>query len=224
MGKLNELKMNKLNIQVFQIEGKTNEEIVAIISQFPFYESDKEANSKKRKRWVVNPEKLSGEVLTKLYINEDMIVGFNFNQEYGNELQLFYLERELQFVDVYEFPLLESHKTIPFMEKIIGREPLQFHWQNKNSLHEKHAHPFFKNVLGFKNSNFFIRPEHLGLTFPYQHPEFKNVNEKVLLIENLYFKKSHLIAYKVFNPTTYDYKTVWSMDFYEYLNTLEIVN
>ena len=82
---------------------------------------------------------------------------------------------------------------------------------------------WFPNCI-FKNSNFFIRPEHLGLTFPYQHPEFKNVNEKVLLIENLYFKKSHLIAYKVFNPTTYDYKTVWSMDFYEYLNTLEIVN
>lgn len=216
--------MDKLNIKAFNIEGKTNEEIVAIISQFPFYESDKKANSKKRKRWVVNPEKLSGEVLSTLYINEDMILGFNFNQAYGNELQLHHLERDLQFVDVYEFPLLESLKTIPFMEKIIGKEPLQFHWQNKNSLHEKHAHPFFKNVLGFKNSNFFIRPEQVGLTFPYQHPEFKNVKEKVLLIENLYFKKSHLIAYKVFNPISYEYKTVWSSNFYEYLNTLEIIN
>ena len=216
--------MNKLNIKAFNIEGKTNEEIVAIISQFPFYESDKEANSKKRKRWVVNPEKLSGEVLTKLYINEDMIVGFNFNQEYGNELQLFYLERELQLVEVYEFPLLESHKTIPFMEKIINKEPLQFHWRNTIPLHEKFAHPFFKNVLGFKNSNFFIRPEDVGLTFPYQHPEFRNVKEQVLLIENLYFKKSHLIAYKVFNPIAYEYKIVWSMEFYEYLKNLKPIN
>ena len=78
--------MNKLNIKAFDIEGKTNEEIVMLVSQFPFYESDKEANTKKRKRWVVNPENLSGEVLSKLYINEDMILGFNFNQDYDNEL------------------------------------------------------------------------------------------------------------------------------------------
>lgn len=42
--------MNKLNIKAFDIEGKSNEEIVKLVSQFPFYESDKEANSKKRKR------------------------------------------------------------------------------------------------------------------------------------------------------------------------------
>ena len=146
--------MNKLNIKAFDIEGKTNDEIVNLVSQFPFYESDKEANSKKRKRWVVNPENLSGEVLSKLYINEDMILGFNFNQNYDNELQLHYIERELQLVDVYEFPLLESHKTIPFMKKIINKEPLPFHWKNTIRLHEKFAHPFFKNVLGFRNSNF----------------------------------------------------------------------
>ena len=142
--------MNKLNIQAFDIEGKSNEEIVNLVSQFPFYESDKEANSKKRKRWVVAPENLSSEVLSKLYINEDIILGFNFNKDYDNELQLHYIERDLQLVDVYEFPFLESHKTIPFMEKIIAKEPLQFHWQNTNKLHEKYAHPFFKNVLGFR--------------------------------------------------------------------------
>ena len=216
--------MNKLNIQAFDIAGKSNEEIVNLVSQFPFYESDKEANSKKRKRWVVAPENLSGEVLSKLYINEDIILGFNFNKDYDNELQLHYIERELQFVDVYEFPLLESHKTIPFMEKIIAKEPLQFHWQNTNRLQEKHVHPFFKNVLGFKNTDFFIRPEDVGLTFPYQHPEFRSVKEKVLLIENLYFKKSHLIAFRVFNPITYEHKTVWSMEFYEYLKNLKTVN
>lgn len=216
--------MNKLNIQAFNIQGKTNEDIVNLISNFPFYESDKEANSKKRKRWVVNPENLSGEVLSKLYVNEDIIIGFNFNEAFGSDLQLHHLERELQLVDVYEFPLLESHKTIPFMEKIINKEPLQFYWQNTNPLHEKYAHPFFKNVLGFKNSNFFIRPEDLGLVFPYQHSEFKDVKEKVLSIENLYFKKSHLIAYKVFNPITYEYKTVWSMEFYDYLKNLTTVN
>lgn len=216
--------MNKLNIQAFNIQGKTDEDIVNLISRFPFYESDKEANSKKRKRWVVNPENLSGEVLSKLYVNEDIIIGFNFNEAFGNDLQLHHLERELQLVDVYEFPLLESHKTIPFMEKIITKEPLQFHWQNTNRLHEKYAHPFFKDVLGFKNSNFFIRPEDLGLAFPYQHPEFKDVKEKVLSIENLYFKKSHLIAYKVFNPIKYEYKTVWSMEFYDYLKNLTTVN
>lgn len=216
--------MNKLNIQSFNIAGKSKEEIINIISKFPFYESDKEANSKKRRRWVVNPENLSGEVLSKLYMNEDIIVGFNFNDVFGCDLQLHHLERELQLVDVYEFPLLESHKTIPFMEKIITKEPLQFHWQNANRLHEKYAHPFFKNVLGFKNSNFFIRPEDLGLAFPYQHPEFKDVKEKILIIENLYFKKSHLIAYKVFNPITYEYKTVWSMEFYDYLKNLTTVN
>lgn len=215
--------MNKLNIKAFDIEGKTNEEIVVLVSQFPFYESDKEANTKKRKRWVVNPENLSGEVLSKLYINEDMILGFNFNQDYDNELQLHYIERELQLVVVYEFPLLESHKTIPFMKKIISKEPIQFHWKNTIQLHEKLAHPFFRNVLGFRNSNFFIRPEDVGLTFPYQHPEFRNVKEKVLLIENLYFKKSHLIAYKVFNPIAYEYKIVWSMEFYEYLKNLKTV-
>jgi hypothetical protein len=216
--------MNKLNIQAFNIKGKTNEEIVNLISKFPFYESDKEANSNKRRRWVVNPENLSGQVLTKLYINEDIIVGFNFNDAFGYELQLHHLERELQLVEVYEFPLFESHKTIPFMKKIINKEPIQFHWQNTNKLHDKYAHPFFKNVLGFKNTNFFIRPEHVGLDFPYEHPEFKSVEEKVLLIENLYFKKSHLIAYKVFNPISYEYKTVWSMEFYEYLKNLTIVN
>ncbi|MCU4190119.1 hypothetical protein M9Q43_13230 [Flavobacterium sp. HXWNR29] len=216
--------MNKLNIQAFDIEGKSNEEIVNLVSQFPFYESDKEANSKKRKRWVVAPENLSGEVLSKLYIHEDIIVGFNFNQDYDDELQLHYIERDLQLVDVYEFPFLESHKTIPFMEKIIAKEPLQFHWQNTNKLHEKYAHPFFKNVLGFRNTNFFIRPEDVGLDFPYQHPEFKNVKEKVLLLENLYFKKSHLIAYKVFNPITYEYKIVWSMEFYQHLKNLTTIN
>ena len=216
--------MNKLNIKAFNIEGKSNEEIVKLISQFPFYASDKEANSKKRKRWVVNPENLSGDVLSKLYINEDIILGFNFNQDFDNELQLHYIERELQLVDVYEFPLLESHKTIPFMEKIINKEPIQFHWQNMNNLHEKYAHPFFKNVLGFKNTDFFIRPEDVGLTFPYAHPEFKNVKEKVLLLENLYFKKSHLIAYKVFNPIAYEYKIVWSMEFYDYLKNLKPIN
>ena len=216
--------MNKLNIQVYNIEGKSNEEIVDLVSQFPFYESDKEANSKKRKRWVVAPENLSSEVLSKLYIHEDIIVGFNFYQDYDDELQVHYIERDLQLVDVYEFPFLESHKTIPFMEKIIAKEPLQFHWQNTNKLHEKYAHPFFKNVLGFRNTNFFIRPEDVGLDFPYQHPEFKNVNEKVLLLENLYFKKSHLIAYKVFNPITYEYKIVWSMEFYQYLKNLTTIN
>lgn len=216
--------MNKLNIQAYQIEGKTNEEIVALISQFPFYVSDKEVNKKMRKRFVFEPENLSGEVLSKIYVNDDIIVGVEFNKQNGEYLHLHHIERELQLIDVYEFPLLESHRTIPFMLKIINKEPIQFHWQNTNNLHEKHAHPFFKNVLGFKNSNFFIRPEHIGLTFPYQHPEFKNVKEKVLLIENLYFKKSHLIAYKVFNPISYEYKTVWSSDFYEYLNTLEIIN
>ena len=60
------------------------------------------------------------------------------------------IDETIQLVDVYEFPLLESHKTIPFMEQIIGKEPLQFHWQNTNKLHEKYAHPFFKNVLGFR--------------------------------------------------------------------------
>ena len=216
--------MKKLNIKDFNIEGKSNEEIVKLVSQFPFYESDKEANSKKRKRWVVNPENLSGEVLSKLYINEDIILGFNFNEAYGGELQLHHLQRELQFVDVYEFPLLESLKTIPFMEKIINKEPLPFHWRNTIRLHEKFAHPFFKNVLGFKNTDFFIRPDDVGLTFPYQHPGFKNVKEKVLLLENLYFKKSHLIAYKVFNPIAYEYKIVWSMEFYDYLKNLKPIN
>lgn len=216
--------MNKLNIKAFDIEGKSNEEIVKLVSKFPFYESDKEANSKKRKRWVINPEKLSGEVLSKLYINEDIILGFNFNKDYDDELYLHCIERELQLVDVYEFSLLESHKTIPFMKKIINKEPIQFHWQNKNKLHDKYAHPFFKNVLGFKNTDFFIRSEDVGLAFPYQHPEFKSVKEKVLLLENLYFKKSHLIAYKVFNPIAYEYKTVWSMEFYEYLKKIEKEN
>lgn len=213
--------MNKLNIQAFNIEGKSSDEIVNLVSRFPFYLSDKEANRKKRKRWVVSPEKLSGKVLTKLYINEDIIVGFNFNEAYGGELQLHYIERELQLVDVYEFPFLESHKTIPFMEKIINKEPIQFHWQNTNRLHEKYAHPFFKNVLGFRNTDFFIRPEDVGLIFPYQHPDFKDVKEDILIIQNLYFKKSHLLAYKVFNPKTYEFKTVWSMEFYEHLKSIE---
>lgn len=139
-------------------------------------------------------------------------------------MYLHHVERELQLIDVYEFPILESHRTIPFMNKIINKEPLQFHWQNTNTLHEKHAHPFFKNVLGLRNSDFYIRPEHVGLEFPYQHPDLKDVKEKVLIIENLYFKKSHLIAYKVFNPITYEHKTVWSLEFYEYLKQLETVN
>lgn len=216
--------MNKLNIKAFDVSGKSNKEIVNLVSQFPFYASDKEANSKKRKRWVVNPENLSGDVLSKLYINEDIILGFNFNQDFDNELQLHYIERELQLVDVYEFPLLESHKTIPFMKKILNKEPLPFYWKNSIRLHEKFAHPFFRNVLGFKNSNFFIRPDDVGLMFPYQHPEFKNVKEKVLLLENLYFKESHLIAYKVFNPIVYEYKIVWSMEFYDYLKNLKPIN
>jgi len=216
--------MNKLNIQAFNIEGKNNEEIVNLISKFPFYESDKEANRKRRKRWVVNPENLSGEVLSKLYINEDIILGLNFNDDFGNELHLHHIERELQLVDVYEFPFLESHKIINFVEKIINKEPIQFHWQNTNKFHEKYAHPFFKNVLGFRNTNFYIRPENVGLDFPYQQPEFKNVKEKVLLIENLYFKKSHLIAYKVFNPIKYESKTVWSMEFYDYIKKLALIN
>lgn len=93
---------------------------------------------------MINPEKLSGEVLSKVYINEDIILGFNFNQDYDDELYLHCIERELQLVEVYQFSLLESHKTIPFMEKIIDKEPFQFHWQNTNNLHEKFAHPFLK--------------------------------------------------------------------------------
>lgn len=216
--------MNKLNIKAYNIQGKNNDEIMNIIVRYPFYISDKEANKKMRKRFVFEPENLSGEVLTKIYINDDIIVGVEYNKENGEYLHLHHIERELQLIDVYEFPLLESHKTIPFMLKIINKEPIQFHWQNTNKLHEKHAHPFFKNVLGFKNTDFFIRPEQVGLEFPYQHPDFKDVKEKVLIIENLYFKKSHLIAFRVFNPISYEHKTVWSTEFYDYLNQLETVN
>lgn len=216
--------MNKLNIKGYNIQGKNNDEIMNIIVRYPFYISDKEANKKMRKRFVFEPENLSGEVLTKIYINDDIIVGVEYNKENGEYLHLHHIERELQLIDVYEFPLLESHKTIPFMLKIINKEPIQFHWQNTNKLHEKHAHPFFKNVLGFKNTDFFIRPEQVGLEFPYQHPDFKDVKEKVLIIENLYFKKSHLIAFRVFNPISYEHKTVWSTEFYDYLNQLETVN
>ena len=130
----------------------------------------------------------------------------------------------MQFVDVYEFPLLEGHNMLPFMNKIINKEPITFHWNNTNKLHEKHAHPFFKNLLGFRITDFIIRPEEVGLNFPYQHPEFKNVKQNVLILENLYFNKSHLIAYKVFNPLTYEHKTVWSIEFYEYLKKIEIKN
>lgn len=216
--------MNKLNIKSYNIEGKTNEEIVAIISQFPFYESDKEANSKLRKRFVFEPENLSGEELSKIYVNDEIIVGIQFNEKKDDFLHLHHIEREVQLVDVYEFTFDESHKTWSFMDKIINKEPLQFHWQNTNKLHGKHAHPFFKNVLGLRNSDFYVRPEQVGLEFPYQHPDFKDVKEKVLIIENLYFKKSDLIGYKVFNPLTYEHKTVWSMEFYEYLKQLETIN
>ena len=216
--------MKKLNIQAYNIQGKNNDEIMNIIVRFPFYMADKEANKKKRKRWVVNPENLSGDVLSNLFIHDDIIVGFKFNDENGGNLHFHAIERELQLVDVYEFQLLESHNMVPFMHKIINKEPILFHWQNTNKLHEKHAHPFFKNVLGFRNSDFYIRPEQVGLEFPYQHPDFKDVNEKVLIIENLYFKKSHLIAYEVFNPLTYEHKTVWSQEFYNYINNLESTN
>ncbi len=216
--------MKKLNIQAYNIQGKNNDEIMNIILRFPFYMADKEANKKKRKRWVVNPENLSGDVLSNLFIHDDIIVGFKFNDENGGDLHLHAIARELQLVDIYEFPLLESHDMAPFMEKIINKDPILFHWQNSNKLHEKHAHPFFKNVLGFRNSDFYIHPEQVGLEFPYQHPDFKDVKEKVLIIENLYFKKSHLIAYKVFNPMTYEHKTVWSQEFYNYINNLESRN
>ncbi|MCG2612372.1 hypothetical protein LZZ90_12725 [Flavobacterium sp. SM15] len=216
--------MDKLNIKAYAIEGKNNDEILTIITKFPFYMNDKEANSKKRKRWVVNPESLSGEMISKLFINDDIIIGYSFKDEIGGDLHLHYLERELQFVDVYEFSFFESHLAMPFIKKIIKKEPLQFHWQNTNTFHEKYAHPFFKNVLGFKNTDFMIRPEDIGMGFPYRHPEFRDVKEKVLLIENLYFKKSHLIAYKVFNPLTYEHKVVWSIDFLDYLSQLKPMN
>lgn len=216
--------MNKLNIKAFCVEGKSNEAIINLVSQFPFYAADKEVNRNKRKRWVFNPEQLSGEHISKLFIHDELIIGFEFNDSLGKDLQLHFIARELQLVEVYEFPLLESHKTIPFMKKIINKEPLQFHWKNTIQLHHKFAHPFFSNVLGFRNSDFLIRPEDVGLTFPYQHAEFIKVKEPVLLIENLYFKGSNLIAYKVFNPITYEYKMVWSMAFYEYLKNLKTIH
>lgn len=213
--------MNKLNIKSYEVKGKTTNEILAIVSKFPFYLADKEANKKKRKRWGLIPEKLTGEALSKIFINDDIIVGYKFSEDVSADLHLHYIERELQFVDVYEFPLLKAHKVIPFMEKIINKEPLHFHWKNTNALHQKFAHPFFKNVLGLKNTDFMIRPNQVGLNFPYEHPEFKAVKQDVLLIQNLYFKNNHLIAYKVFNVLEYESKIVWSSEFYGYLSQLE---
>lgn len=212
--------MNKLNIQAINIEGKSTEEIVALVSKYPFYEADKEANAKKKNRFVFSADNLSGEMLSNIYLTDEIILGIQFSDSFGDDLQMHFLERELQFVDVYEFPLLEGHKLIPFIEDVIAKKPLQFHWRNTNRLHEKYAHPFFKNVLGFRNTDFMIHPKDVGLTFPYQHPDFKNVKEDILIIQNLYFKKSHLIAYKVFNPKAYEFKTVWSMEFFEYLKNV----
>lgn len=216
--------MNKLNIKTFEVEGMSTNEILNIVSRFPFYMADKEANKKKRKRWVVTPENLSGDVISKIFINDDIIVGLKFKDNNNDDLHLHYIERELHTVDVYEFPFVEGHNMITFMKKVVNKEPLQFHWQNKNLLHEKHTHPFFKNVLGLKNTDFIIHPTQVGLSYPYKHPEFKDVKQDILLIQNLYFKNSHLIAYKVFNRLTYESKTVWSMGFYEFLVQLEIIN
>lgn len=96
--------MNKLNIKAYNIQGKNNDEIMNIIVRYPFYISDKEANKKMRKRFVFEPENLSGEVLTKIYINDDIIVGVEYNKENGEYLHLHHIERELQLIDVYEFP------------------------------------------------------------------------------------------------------------------------
>ena len=60
--------MNKLNIKAYSIDGKNNDEIMNIILRYPFYMFDKEANKKKRKRWVLDPENLSGEVLSKFIL------------------------------------------------------------------------------------------------------------------------------------------------------------
>ena len=210
--------MNKLEIKSLDVKGKTQDEIINLIMRFPFYMQDKIANKKKRTRWVFNPEKLTGDVVSKIYLTDEIILGLELISENEEDLLLTSLERELQLVDVYEFPFSEMHKFPEFVKNIINKKPLRFHWQNTNKFHDKYVHPFFKNVLGIRNSNYTIRPDDVGLNFPYKHPEFKNVNQDILIIESLYFKRSHLIAYKVFNRLTYQFKTVWSMEFYEYLN------
>ena len=216
--------MTKLNIRSYDIKGKTNDDVLSIITRFPFYMDDKIANRKKRMRWVFNPEHICGEGASKIYITDDIIIGVQLHEEMGDKYMLHSLERELSFVDVYEFPFEESHRIIDFMQNIIDKAPLLFHWQNKNPKHAKYTHPFFRNVLGLKNTNFMMHPKDVGLEFPYQHPQFKHVKQDILIIENMYFKKSHLIAYKVFNRLTYSSNIVWSMDFYNYLDALEPYN